>query len=211
MNSVLTVQLDATDEQRARLKLLQAAFAQACNALAPVVRQQRCWNRVALHHLMYRQLRVLYPELGSQMVCNAIYSVCRAARLVYQHPKSPHFIGRSGATVQTLPQLVFASTSPVYFDRHTLSVKDDRLSMYTMDGRVHFNLSLSSTQLEMFRTLRLREVILRSGVQATSYSLSFEFISGEVSTDAGEAPAEGALDLSSAPQWPDHLQVEAAT
>ncbi len=42
--------------------------------------QTKVWNRVALHHLMYRNLRDQFPEMGSQMVCNAIYSVSRTCR-----------------------------------------------------------------------------------------------------------------------------------
>ena len=89
MNSVLRIALNASPEQGARLQALQSGFAQVCNALAPVVQQTRVWNRVALHHLAYRQLREQFPEMGSQMVCNAIYSVSRTSRLVFQHPASP--------------------------------------------------------------------------------------------------------------------------
>lgn len=64
MNSVLRIALNASPEQGARLQALQSGFAQVCNALAPVVQQTRVWNRVALHHLAYRQLREQFPEMG---------------------------------------------------------------------------------------------------------------------------------------------------
>ena len=119
MNITLSVVLNATSEQIARLQALQQVFAQACNALAPVVQQARCWNRVTLHHMMYRALREQFPALGSQMVCNAIYSVSRAARLVFQHPDSPFLIGRGGAAglqpVAPLPMLNFLPSAPVFF------------------------------------------------------------------------------------------------
>ena len=57
MNTVLCVPLTPSVEQYARLVALQSAFAQACNALAPVVRETRVWNRVALHHLAYKPMR----------------------------------------------------------------------------------------------------------------------------------------------------------
>ena len=57
MNTILRVPLDTSADRTARLSALQAAFAEVCNAIAPTVQQTRCWNRVALHHLVYRNLR----------------------------------------------------------------------------------------------------------------------------------------------------------
>ncbi|MCQ1551385.1 MAG: hypothetical protein NOF05_21815, partial [Candidatus Accumulibacter phosphatis] len=57
MTSPLHIILTTTPEQTARLQALQLAFAEVCNALAPVVQQTRCWNRVALHHITYHDLR----------------------------------------------------------------------------------------------------------------------------------------------------------
>lgn len=140
MNSLLRIPLNATPDQVERLHALQVGFAKVCNAIAPVVQQTKVWNRVALHHLTYRQLREQFPEMGSQMVCNAIYSVSRTGRLVYQHPASPFNLARLGD--KPLPLLQFADTLPVYFDRHTLSVKAGQLSMFTLDGRMRFELAL---------------------------------------------------------------------
>jgi hypothetical protein len=74
MNRTLRIALNTSPRQHQQLRQLQQAFAAVCNALAPLVRETRCWNRVALHHMAYKQLRERFPELGSQMVCNAIYS-----------------------------------------------------------------------------------------------------------------------------------------
>jgi hypothetical protein len=133
MKFVLRIPLHASAEQYARLRALQVAFAQVCNALAPVAQQTRVWNRVALHHLAYRQLREKFPALGSQMVCNAIYSVSRACRAVYQNHSSPFQMARLGD--RPLPLLRFADSCPVYFDRHTLSLKSGQLSAKRSSGK----------------------------------------------------------------------------
>ena len=140
MNFTLRIPLNTTADQLASLQALQVAFAQVCNALAPTVQQTKVWNRVALHHLMYRTLRDQFPGMGSQMVCNAIYSVSRTSRVVFQHPQSPFNLARMGD--KPLPLLRFSDSCPVYFDRHTLSVKAGQLSMYTLDGRIRFALAL---------------------------------------------------------------------
>lgn len=206
----ITAPLSPTPEQRERLVALQAAFARACNLLAPVVQQHRCWNRVALHHLAYRQLRQAMPELGSQMACNAIYSVCRAARLVYQHPASPFHVQRLGA--RPLPLLRFTDSCPVYFDRHTLSVRPGGLSMFTLDGRLRFELALPEQLVQAFGRLRLREVVLTGAAEA-AYALTFSLGDAEAAADEAQPELhvqpgdEGECSV----LCPPYLQVEPAS
>ena len=105
MNSALRFPLNTSPAQHAQLVKLQQPFAEVCNALAPLVQQTRCWNRVALHHMAYKQLRESFPGMGSQMVCNAIYSVSRASRHIFQHPQSHFNVNRLGT--RPLPRLHF--------------------------------------------------------------------------------------------------------
>lgn len=181
---MLRISLDADPVQMANLIALQRTFSEVCNALAPVIQSTRCWNRVALHHLSYKQLRERFPAMGSQMVCNAIYSVSRTSRLVYQHPQSPFNVSRLGD--KPLPLLRFSSTCPVYFDRHTLSVKDGRLSMYTLEGRIRFHLALQASDEAQFHEKKLREVVL-SRTPSLGFGLEFTFSADD---DAMEAPAK---------------------
>lgn len=192
---VLRMVLDA--EQTERLTRLQRLFAQACNHLSPIVQQTRCWNRVALHHLSYRALRERFPELGSQMACNAIYSVSRTCRALFQNRNSPYALHKLGSG--PLPKLLFLPESPVYFDRHTLSLKDGRVSMYTLDGRIRFNLSLTDEQEQYFRRDRLREIVM-SG-QAADLALSFSF--GNAPIPAPSASEEGERG----PDLPEYVMV----
>lgn len=188
MNSELRIPLNTTPEQAERLLALQAAFAQVCNALAEVVQQTRIWNRVVLHHLTYKRLREQFPAIGSQMVCNAIYSVSRHSRVVFQHPASPFNVGKLGE--RPLPKMHFTATCPVYFDRHTLSIKDGQLSMYTLDGRMRFQLSLRPEDEQRFHQGKLREVVLSQYVPR-AFALSFTFGDAAGTTDGDDA--EGKL------------------
>ena len=158
MNSIIRVPLNSSPEQFERLLALQSAFAEVCNVLAPEVQRSKVWNRVALHHLHYRNLRERFPALGSQMICNAIYAVSRTSRLVFQTPASPFSLAKLGT--KPLPLLNFASSCPVYFDRHTLSIKGTQLSLFTLDGRMHFELTLPVEQLLLFKVAKLREISL---------------------------------------------------
>jgi hypothetical protein len=193
MKSVIRVPLNTTPEQYARLQALQTAFAEVCNALAPEVQRSRVWNRVALHHLHYRALREKFPALGSQMVCNAIYAVSRTSRLIFQTPASPFSLAKLGN--KPLPLMQFANSCPVYFDRHTLSIKSNKLSLFTLDGRMHFELTLPEEQLLLFRVAKLKEIVLTRRLD-NAYELAFWL-----------EPAE--LEPSQ-PLIPEYLSVEAS-
>jgi hypothetical protein len=171
MNFRLRIALHASAEQNERLLALQRAFVAACNALAPIARQSGVWSRVGLHQLAYRSLRQAYPGLGSQMVCNAIYSVSRACRLVYQHPASPFCAAHRKD--RGLPLLHFAESAPVYFDRHTLSLRDGTVSMFTLDGRMRFSLPLSQEDERRFHEDHLLEIMLSREGQACFLQFSF--------------------------------------
>jgi hypothetical protein len=158
MHSFIRVPLNTSPQQFERLLALQTAFAEVCNALSPEVQKSKVWNRVTLHHLHYHNLRKKFPALGSQMVCNAIYAVSRTSRLVFQTPASPFSLTKLGE--KPLPLLNFANSCPVYFDRHTLSIKGTQLSLFTLDGRMHFELTLPTEQLWLFKVAKLREISL---------------------------------------------------
>jgi len=202
MNSSLRITLNASPEQLQALTALQAAFAQVCNALAPLVQQSRCWNRVTLHHLAYKSLREQFPQIGSQMVCNAIYSVSLTGRLVFQHPSSPFHLSRLEG--KSLPMLRFLDSSPVYFDRHTLSLKAGKLSMYTLDGRMRFMLSLSEADEKNFHERKLREIVLSREANG-AFELRFWFTNAQDE----EAGAKAVAASRQTPQIPEYVKVEA--
>ena len=201
MKTGLRVPLNMSPDQAAKLRQLQAVFAKACNALAPVVQKTKVWNRVALHHMAYKPLREQFPQMGSQMVCNAIYSVSRHSRMLYQSPSSPFYITKLGD--KPLPLLQFTDRAPVYFDRHTLSIKEGRLSMYTLDGRLHFNVGLSADDEQKFHAMKLREVALtRAGADRDRFELAFVF----TEKDEAEQAAAGV----NATELPEYMLVEEA-
>jgi hypothetical protein len=198
MKNQRRVILQVTPEQSQRLQELQKAFAQVCNALAPMVRDTRIWNRVALHHMAYKGLREQFPEVGSQMICNAIYSVSRTARAVFQDPASPFNLQKLQG--QPLPLLRFADTSPVYFDRHTLSLRGDQLSLYTLSGRMRFRIG-GGALAAGFHERKLLEVLL-SRRASGEFELAFRFAEG----DETEAPAR--VKMRTRQPVPEYVQLE---
>ena len=205
MDALLRIPLETTPAQVQRLLQLQQGFAQLCNALAPLVQQTRVWNRVALHHLAYRQLREAFPQMGSQMVCNAIYSVSRTCRLVFQSPSSPLHLDKLGD--RPLPLLRFGANSPVYFDRHTLSIKAGQLSMFTLDGRLRFELALAPEVQQRFAQQKLREVVLQQGQASASGVPSFALVFLLVDHQQ-EQDGASALPLPQPGELPEYVMVD---
>jgi hypothetical protein len=151
------------------------------------------------------------------MVCNAIYAVSRTSRMVFQMPTSPFYLAKLG--VKPLPLLQFAKSCPVYFDRHTLSIKGAKLSLFTLDGRMHFELTLPEVQLALFKVAKLREIALTRRLDGL-YELTFWLESQQALT---EQQAQAVLDTQLATQEealpaaillnspiPDYVSVEVA-
>lgn len=195
----LSITLETSEEQALRLVALQAAFAQVCNALSPLVQRTRVWNRVALHHMAYKSMREQFPAMGSQMVCNAIYSVSRHCRSVFQHPQSPMNLAKLGD--RPLPLLRFSDGCPVYFDRHTLSLKAGQLSLYTLDGRMRFQLALRPQDEAVFQEKKLREIVLSRTPQG-SFNLQFSF------SDVDDGGSAALADDNNQGELPEYVMVE---
>lgn len=203
MNNELCLTLDTTPDQERRLRALQVAFADVCNALAPLVQQTRCWNRVTLHHLAYKDLRQRFPNVGSQMICNAIYSVSRTGRMVFQSPSSPFHFARLQVQGKPLPLLRFSDHSPVYFDRHTLSIAGEQLSVYTLDGRLRLRAPLPALAGAGFGKLRLREAVLSRHPGTGRFQFSF-WLGEETRQRVVRTPSAVVADV-----VPEYVQVQA--
>ena len=147
-----------TGDACAALSELQALFSEACNYIAPVAAKTGCWSRVGLHHLVYRDLRERFPDLGSQMSCNAIYAVSKVAGLAYRT------VGRVRRGSGALPHLEFSRTSPVFFDRHTLSIRRQQLSLYSPRGRVRIGIDNIEAVIGALEGGSLKDILMtRSG------------------------------------------------
>jgi len=155
MMRTASIRLVVGREQASALDRLRSTYASACNLLVPLVRAHRCWNRVSLHKLAYRQLRA-ETALGSQMVCNAIFAVCKAY-------KSQKALGRIGKD-EPMPAIRFDCAS-VHYDKRTYTLKGDRLSLYTLAGRITVMMRPGKHQRRLLRggAAKEAELVFRAG------------------------------------------------
>ena len=150
-----SIRLDVSAEQAAALAALHMAYADACNRLVPTVLEHRLWNRVGLHRRVYAMLREMTP-LGSQMCCNAIFSVCKAYKAQKQ-------LGRIKKG-EPVPTIRFGRAS-VHFDKRTYALKGERVSLYTLKGRITVPLRVGEHQRRILEsgTPKEAELVFRKG------------------------------------------------
>ena len=152
----VSIRLDENPEEARALFALRMAYGDACNRLVPIVQENRLWNRVGLHQCAYSVLREETP-LGSQMVCNAIFSVCKAY-------KSQKALGRIKED-SPVPKLCFAHRS-IHYDKRTYTLKkDNKLSLNTLSGRITVPMKIGEHQHRILEsgTPKEAELIFRNG------------------------------------------------
>ncbi len=135
MKRTISIRLDTISEHDIKLLQLEEAYNCACNEIVPDAQSNRCWNRVALHKLVYSKIRNT-SKLGSQMVCNAIYSVCKAYK------------AKSILPNEEVPQIRFHKGRSVHFDKRTYTIKNETISLYTLDKRITVPMLLGPFQKE---------------------------------------------------------------
>lgn len=150
-----SILLATTPEQGEALGALRAAYARACDRLVATVIEHRCWNRVALHNLAYSRLRA-EAALGSQMTCNAIFTVCKAY-------KAQSALGRIQKDAP-VPAIRFRGTS-IHYDKRTYTLKGDSVSLYTLAGRTRVAMRLGEHQRRILQSGEAKEaeLVFRNG------------------------------------------------
>jgi IS605 OrfB family transposase len=152
MKRTIALKLNLSQKQSNALLETQLAFSNACNEAIPFVIENRCWNRVALHHLCYYKIRESISFLGSQMVCNAFQKVCSSYK-VLKIKKS-----------QDVPTITFKNNGSVHYDKKTYSLKDNILSLYTVTGRIKCEFITGDFQREYLKKGAVKEAeLIRKG------------------------------------------------
>src|SRR5690242_16414293 len=133
MQKTISISLETPKAESSKLTRLQETYHTICNEIALVAQEKRCWNRVALHNLTYTSIRKKH-SLGSQMVCNAIFAVCKAYKAKQLLPE------------EEVPLICFRKNRSVHFDKRTYSIQGNILSLYTSEGRVRLNMRMGEFQ-----------------------------------------------------------------
>jgi IS605 OrfB family transposase len=139
----IAIKLTLSEIEQQAFQRLATQFSAACNFVGQIAFQAKERNRVKLHHLAYYALREKFPELGAQMVCNAIAKTAQALRAL-KEPK----------------ELLFKRGCSVHFDKRTYSLKGQSLSLFTLEKRLRCLIELSSFHKNFLEQGKAREAEL---------------------------------------------------
>jgi putative transposase len=148
MQKTICLKLVSPLEDSQKLLSTQKLFAQLCNEIAIYAQANRCWNQVALHHLCYYAVREKFPLVGSQMVCNAIRRVCSSYKVLKIKKDAQ------------VPLITFRDTTAVHYCARTFTLKDNRVSLFTVKGRVRCAFALGKKQQELLAQGKVKEADL---------------------------------------------------
>ena len=157
MLRTISIKLITTDEQHEKLAQLQKSFNRTCNIIAKLAMQNRCWNRVDLHHLSYYTIRSNEAghsgRIGSQMVCNAIRKVCDAYKVL------------KISKTEEVPKINFKDNASIHFDKRTYTLKKGGISLYTLSKRIFIPMKAGDFQQHYLQQGKPREaeLICRKG------------------------------------------------
>jgi IS605 OrfB family transposase len=90
-----------------------------------------------LHNFTYSHIRKS-SSLGSQMVCNAIFSVCKAYK------------NRNVPKKEIIPTILFRKNRSIHFDKRTYSIQGRMLSLYALQGRIKVSMKMGVFQQNYF-------------------------------------------------------------
>ncbi len=145
MKRTISLKLILSEESSEALLQTEKLFAEGCNVAAAYAQENRCWNRVALHNICYSKVREEIPQLGSQMVCNALRKVCSSYKVLK--------IRRN----QEVPKITFKETSSIHYCARTFTLKGETLSLFSIHKRIKCSFQIGAHQKKYLEEGKIKE------------------------------------------------------
>jgi len=145
MKRTISLKLILSEKNAEALSQTQRHFAQGCNRIASYVQENHCWNHVALHNLCYSKVRGEIPQLGSQMVCNALRKVCSSYKVLKIRKN------------QEVPKITFKETSSIHYCARTFTLRGETLSLFSVNKRVKCSFQIGKHQEKYLGQGKIRE------------------------------------------------------
>jgi putative transposase len=156
MDRTLVLQLKPTSEQAAILKRTLEEHTACFNEVARVGFTSQCRNGIQLHKETYYPLRVLYPDLPSQLVCAARVKATEAVKSALtwkvkhekEHPKKVTKAAKQGRPIPRFKPIKCPACliAPIRYDQRSYWVKWNlsTCSLATVAGRVEIGFMVPS-------------------------------------------------------------------
>ena len=147
MNITLKVKLKTNEIQHNALLRTMNTFNDVCNDISRRAFEAKEYQKIQLHHLVYRSQRETFPLCGSQLVIRAISVVSDS----YKIKRTRH------------RQNYFKKTSAVVYDDRIITFKgEDFVNIWTNDGRMVIPIQVHDKEKFKFRKGQT-DLILENG------------------------------------------------
>ena len=136
MNITMKVKLITDEFQHRALKSTMHTFNAVCNDISERAFKEKEYQKVQLHHMVYKGQREALPDFSSQLVIRAIGVVCDS----YKVKRNRH------------KQNYFKKTSAVVYDDRCITFKGtDSVNIWTNDGRMNIPIHIWNKEQFQYR------------------------------------------------------------
>jgi len=135
MNITLKVKLNTNEIQHNALLRTMNTFNDVCNDISSQAFQAKEYQKVQLHHIVYKGQRKALPDFSSQLVIRAIGVVSDS----YKVKRNRHH------------QNYFKKTSAVVYDDRCITFKENSVNIWTNNGRIEIPIQIYDKEKFKYR------------------------------------------------------------
>ncbi|MFQ5795281.1 MAG: RNA-guided endonuclease InsQ/TnpB family protein [Candidatus Bipolaricaulia bacterium] len=138
VTKTLKVKLNPGTQEKRALDDTMHLVSEVANYIANVAHENRCWNKVALHHLTYYDVREKFA-LPANLACTTRDKVAEACK-----------------SAKTKRKRKFSRYTPIRLDARTFGIlKDGRASISTVQERIRVHMEMGDWQRSVLNTWKV--------------------------------------------------------
>jgi putative transposase len=162
MQSVTKLRLFASPDERRMLFATMERYNAACNAVSPVAFSERQFSNIGLQKRLYSHVRETFG-LSAQMAQLAIRKVAGSYRSTKEAIKEQNkVLAALGKPLKTLTELSFREHGAIGYDARVLSLGQNRVSIWTLEGRIKLRYS-KPAYFPAVTTVKQTDLVYRDG------------------------------------------------
>jgi len=162
MQSVTKLRLFVSPDERRMLFATMERYNAACNAVSPVAFSERQFSNIGLQTRLYRHVRETFG-LSAQMAQLAIRKVASSYRSTKEAIKEQNkVLAALGKPLKSLTELSFREHGAICYDARVLSIGRNRVSIWTLEGRVKLRYSKPAYFLAV-AAVKQTDLVYRNG------------------------------------------------
>jgi len=162
MQSVTKLRLFASPDERQMLFATMERYNAVCNAASPIAFSERQFSNIGLQKRLYYSIRETFG-LSAQMAQLALRKVASGYRSTKEAIREQNkVLAALGKPLKSLPEISFRAHGAICYDARVLSLGRNRVSIWTLDGRIHLRYS-KPDHFPAVATVKQTDLVYRDG------------------------------------------------